>query len=109
MGWVHRYRKTWTRARSWYTRGMGAFEEVGDLDRAGVARLALANIVMRSGRLEEAHALAEEVRDSGTGDTPIRRKVVYAASLIHLGEMAYERKDYQGAQELARRSQGVIA
>ena len=107
VGWIYRYRGDLEAAQLWYERGMHAFVDVGDMDRAAWARLALANILLRSGRAEEARAVAEEVRDSGAGDTPVRKRVVYAASLIHLSEMAYYRGEYETTESLAREARGV--
>lgn len=107
MGWVNRYREDLAAAEYWYTRGLRAFEAVGDFDRAAWARLALANILLRSGRAREGRAVAEEVRDSGVGETPARRMVVYAAALIHLSELAFEHGDYLTATELAREARAL--
>ena len=66
-----------------------------------------ANILLRSGRAEEGRKLAEEVRDFGVGESPIRKRIVYTASLIHLSEMAYHRGEYQTAESLAREAMDI--
>lgn len=101
MGWVSRYRGQFPKAESWYRRAVEAFTIVEDHDRAAWARLAIGNILLRQGRESEGRQMAEAVRDSGVGNTPARVKVVRAAALVHLSEMAAQRGDPTTSHALA--------
>jgi tetratricopeptide (TPR) repeat protein/triacylglycerol esterase/lipase EstA (alpha/beta hydrolase family) len=107
LGWIYRYQGDLDASQHWYEKGLDAFSEIGDLDRAAWVRLALANILFRRGAISEAERTAAEVRDSGAGDTPVRQRVVYTASLIHMSEMAHYRGDYITAERLAREARTI--
>lgn len=107
LGWIARYRGDLAESERWYQRAVESFTAVGDLDRAAWARLALANLLLRQGREPDARLIAEGVRDSGVGATPIRVDVVRGAALVHLSEMAVARGDFTTAKALAEQARGL--